>query len=214
MSVTFPHPEHVANLWLPTLTPTTSGMISAAVGLAFLVALLTAIAALFFVGCLERAFSWRALTGTCAVLTLAIFGGGWMHLTHTHVPHDARPVLTADVARAQAQAAANPTSAWKPGARSITANGQTIQSGWTKRDLHAIAQSEATQGHMREAHQGAAAVVDTTSMTSKDIAAHGTSFVKDGKSVRCVAELGTVTRNNVGQPLTARLNQIKCADAS
>lgn len=214
MSVTFPNPEHVTHVWLPTLTPTTSGKISTAVALVFLVVLLTAIALLFFVGCLERKFSWRALGGTFAVLTLAIFGGGWMKLAHSHVPDSAQPVLTADVARAHAETAAVPASAWKPGVRKVNGDGQTIQSGWTKANLRTLAEAEAQNNDMSVAHKGAAAVIDTTNMTNSAIAAHGTSFVKDGKSVRCVIELGTVSHNNVGQPLKAEIKQIKCADAS
>lgn len=216
MTVSFGNASHLATVWLPELTPTTGKAASTVIALIVMGLILTAVAVMFAVFCMEKTFSWArtAATLVASLAVMALCGGGLQHITGTNVVRNSLPAATRDAALDMARTAAKPAHSWKVGARQVAASGRTVQSGWTKENLQTIATAAAQQEGLREGSTGASATLETNGMTDSYIAAHGTSFLRGDQKLRCAVKLSNVVTNNVGQPVRATISQVHCLPAT
>lgn len=216
MPVTFRHAAHVATVWLPELSPTRATMISALIALLFCAALIGVIAWMFAAMCLERPHPARfgALSTLAVLAIIAAVPGIRHHVSGATTPPSASASPDRARALSAARAAAVPASAWHVGARETAAPTSTRLT-WSDDDLRTLSVAAQKMSSLRATYPDSRISVDSSSMSAADIAAHGTGYLTaDGKRVRCVAHVRDVRKNNVGQPLSATLNDVACRPAA
>lgn len=217
MNVSFPNAPRVDTVWLPQLTPTHATVLNTVIGLALAAIFCTAVIVILMVICFEKPFSWVRSAATLAVIGLGFAGLGVAtnRVSGTHEVFGATPAASrADALDAAAQSA-TPRDAWKLSTKEISSSGQKVQTGWTAKDRIVISQAAAKMEGLTAPHSTTAATLDSAKgMDTGSIALYGTSYTKAGKAVRCVVRLRAVVRNNVGQPVSAQIEKVRCADAA
>lgn len=216
MTVHFDHAAHVASMWMPQLSPTHSTVVSTIVALAFCAALIGAIAWMFAGMCLEWRHPWRA--GVLTALAVVALVVAVPSMRHRVVGPSPIASATASIERADAlsaaRAAAVPASSWRAEAKRVAAPSSS-DVVWSAGDMRALSVAAQKNNGLTETFAQSRLAVDSKGEQASAIAAHGTSYLtKDGSKVRCVARVKNVVKNNVGQPLTADLDQVVCAPAA
>ena len=216
MTVHFDHAAHVATMWLPQLSPTHVTVVSTLAALAFCAVLIGAIAWMFASMCLEQAHPWRF--GVIAALAVVALVAAVPSMRHRVAGSAPIASATATIERADAlsaaRAAAAPEKDWRPEAKAVAAPASSDVT-WSPDDLHALSVAAQKKNGLTETYARSRIEVDSTGQDTATIAAHGTTYLtKDDKRVRCVARVKHVVKNNVGQPLSAELDQVVCAPAA
>lgn len=215
VNISFPNPAHVAKVWVPELMPTHMTVLSMIIALIFCALLLTGVAAMFFVFCLERAFSWTRTLATFAVFAVLFVGGGVLtnQLIGTNAVRGQLAALTKTGALANAKKAAIPSYAWRERAKQVDAKGHPVQKGWSDEDMHRVSLVVEQAKGIKPVKGYSRMVIATTPMTDAQIALTGSSYRDGAKTERCAVMLSNVAMNNVGQPVSAQISSLKCVPA-